>query len=933
MSTVMHHRPSFNSHPLALLAAAFAAGILLAHFSTLNLRPTLGANAFCTLLALVAFKQRQAKIATMCLVLAFVCTGAACALVERESVGAERVRRLYEEGRVASGDPVEVTGVVVRAPEFAPDGFYLTLRAESVRVRGAERMAAGAVELFAPVGDAGARLEYEGLELRRGARVRVLVALERAERFRNPGGSSLTEFLERRGIDAAGTIKSPLLVERLDDERVLVPLVWLDEWRERLRVRMSELFTAETAGVLQAALLGNRYGLSRASAERFREGGTFHVLVISGLHISFIGGLVLLLMRRLMPHRRAWQVGVSCVVLWAYAVGVGAEASVVRAALMFTLVALAPIVGRRGATLNALGGAALVLLTHRPAELFDPSFQLTFLSVVGIVALGWPLVERLREVGAWHPTRATPYPPVCPRWFRMLGESRFWSERAWRRELERNVYSYRLFKTGAGRRLERWRVQRVWRYAFVAMLVSASVQLMLLPFFVVYFHRVSLASVLLNIFVGALMAAASLGALAAMLLATLSAQAAAPLVWLVECLNWLMEHSVEPFARAGVASLRLPEYTGRAALVYVLYYVPLAVLLASLARWRPLQPDTSSTDEKDDDARRRFMRRLLTQRRLMLRLAWACGAVCLCLIVWHPFSAGRAAGGRLRLDLLDVGQGDGALLTFPDGSTLLVDAGGRARFDATRTGAAEDATTASPFERDGRDIGEAVVAEYLWWRGLESVDYILATHAHADHMSGLNDIARNFKVRAALLGRIAGDEAEFARFAETLRRERVPVELVGRGDRLKFGAVTVDVLWPPRTTEDSAGGERQALSENDASLVLRVRYGARVFLLTGDIERAAEDALVAAGDALQSDVVKVAHHGSRTSSSESFIAATSPSVAVVSVGNASPFGHPDAGVVARWRASGAQVLQTGRRGTVTISTDGRDLQVETYARE
>jgi competence protein ComEC len=145
--------------------------------------------------------------------------------------------------------------------------------------------------------------------------------------------------------------------------------------------------------------------------------------------------------------------------------------------------------------------------------------------------------------------------------------------------------------------------------------------------------------------------------------------------------------------------------------------------------------------------------------------------------------------------------------------------------------------------------------------------------------------------------------------------------------------VTVDVLWPPRTTNDTSGGEPQALSENDASLVLRVRYGERVFLLTGDIERAAEDALVAAGDALKSDVVKVAHHGSRTSSSESFIAASRPSVAVVSVGNASPFGHPDQNVVARWRASGAQVLQTGRRGTVTISTDGRDLHVETYAQE
>ena len=848
----------------------------------------------------------------MFVLLAFASLGASLAGVSlRRGAYGEGLRRLYEEGRIASGDPVEITGVVERAPEFAPDGFYLALGVERLRARGAEWAATGAVELFAPVRDRGARGRYEELELRRGARVRVLVALERAEEFRNPGGSSLKEFLERRGLDARGAIKSPLLVERLDDERVALPLVWLEAWRENLRARMSQLFSAETAGVLQAALLGNRYGLSRASAERFRMGGTFHVLVISGLHISFIGGVVLLLMRRL-TGRRALQFAVPCIVLWLYTLAVGAESSVVRAALMFTVVALAPVLGRRGATLNALGGAALVLLAWRPAELFDPSFQLTFLSVFGIVALGWPLIERLRAVGTWHPTRATPRPPACPRWFRTLGETLFWSERAWRRELARNVYSYLLFKTGAAVRLERWHVQALARYAFCAMVVSGSVQLLLLPLFVVYFHRVSLVSVLLNIFVGMLMAASSLGALAAMLLASVSASAAWPLVWLVERMNWLMTHSVDPFARAGVASLRLPEYTGRAAVIYVLYYVPLAVLLAALARWQPLRTEASTVGEAGRGRRRRWTR----------RIAWAGACVCFALIVLHPQSAGRP-DGRLRLDLLDVGQGDAALLTFPNGATLLVDAGGRANF---RTAAGEvEGETAARFERDTRGIGEAVVSEYLWWRGMARVDYILATHAHADHSNGLNDIARNFRVRAAFLARADEGAAESARLAETLRVERVPVELIGRGDRLKFGAATVDVLWPPR-----AGEATETLSENNDSLVLRVRYGSRVFLLTGDIERDAEAALVAACDDLHSDVVKVAHHGSRTSSTESFVAAVRPSLAVVSVGLASPFGHPHPEVLERLRAHGAQVLTTGERGTITVSTDGEDLVVRTF---
>ena len=924
-TTTVAHKPSFNPHPLALLAVSFAAGILLARLAPPPLFISILFSALTTLVALVAFKLGRPALATICILLAFACAGAACAGVEGRGVGGERVRRLYEEGRVASGDPVEITGVVERAPEFAPDGFYLALGVERLGAGGAERGARGAVELFAPARDAVTRERYERLELRRGARVRVVVALERAEEFRNPGGTSLTEFLERRGVDARGTLKSPLLVERLDDERVTLPLVWLEAWRERLRGRMSALFSAETAGVLQAALLGNRHGLTRAGAERFREGGTFHVLVISGLHISFVGGLVLVLTRRA-TSRRAVQFAVPCAVLWLYTLAVGAESSVVRAALMFTVVALAPVAGRRGATLNALGGAALALLAYRPAELFDPSFQLTFLSVVGIVALGWPLVERLRAVGSWRPTRATPHPPAaaaCPRWFRALGESLFWSERAWRRESAREVYGYRLFKTGAAAKLERWRAQWLARYACGAMVVSASVQVLLLPLFVVYFHRVSPASLLLNVFVGALMAAVSLGALAAMLLAEVSAAAAWPLVWLVERMNWLMTHAVDPFTRAGVASLRLPEYTGRAAAIYVLYYVPLAALLVCLARWQPLRPTGAPATK--DAGRARWRRR-----RTARRLAWATATLCLSLVVLHPLSAGRP-DGRLRLDLLDVGQGDAALLTFPDGTTLLVDAGGRPEF-GMRAGEVEGDTTAAVaaarFERDARGIGEAVVSEYLWWRGRARLDYVLATHAHADHMSGLNDIARNFKVRAALLGRADAGGAEFARLAGTLRGERVPVELLGRGDQLRFGAATVDVLWPPR-----AGEETQTLSENNDSLVLRVRYGSRAFLLTGDIERDAEAALVAARDDLRSDVAKVAHHGSRTSSTESFVAAIRPSVAVISVGLASPYGHPDTQVVARWRASGARVLQTGRSGTVTVSTDGADLKVETFVRE
>lgn len=892
----------FNPFPLVALAAAFAAGVLLARLSSAALSTCVAAAAVFTVAAAVSTLKNRLCAASLLVLPAFALTGASLALIEARG-GGPRLRNLYKEGVIEPGWPVEVTGVLGRAPEVAPDGLVLSLRAESLRLKDAERACAGRVELFASIRDARAAARYESLELRRGARVRVMTTLGRADRYRNPGVTPSGEYLERRDLDATGSVKSPLLFERLDDERVFLPSVWLDGWRGRLVEAFDRTFSADTSGVLKAALLGNRQGLSRETAERFREGGTFHVLVISGLHITFLGGLVWAAARRVTRRRGLqWAAAVACV--WAYALCVGAESSVVRAALMFTVAALAPVLGRRSHALNALGAAALLLLVWRPQNLFDPSFQLTFLSVLGIVACSLPLLSNLKEVGRWRPTRATPYPPACPGWFLALGEALFWSERRHLRESALAPHSYRLFKNPLAARLERWHVQGILRFVFGAVVVSAVVQAFLLPLLVVYFHRLSPASLVLNVFVGALMAAQAFAALAAVGLSQLSAAAAAPFVWLSEAATRLMTGSVEPFAAARVASVRLPEYAGAAASVYALYFAPLLFMTAALLRWRPTHEAPSSDDHR---------------RWRPARFAFVVWLLIAVVIVAHPLSAGRP-DGRLRADFLDVGQGDAALLTMPDGTTLLVDGGGRPDFRARGAGG----EGAEGFERDTRGVGEAVVSEYLWWRGLGRVDYLLATHADADHASGLNDVLKNFAARAAFVARTPPGDEEYARLAASARAAGVPIYLLERGDRLRLGGASIEVLWPPAPSEVA----RRA-SSNDDSLVLRVSYGRRCFLLTGDIEARTERDLVAAHDPLRCDAVKVAHHGSRTSSTQGFVAAADPPVAVVSVGADSPYGHPHAEVLKRWRDGGALVLTTGGRGTVTVSTDGEDLNVET----
>ena len=300
-------KPRFASCPLIVLASALALGIFAGHSLARQLSPLLlisiAVGAVLTIVSVWFLANWKLTRAILSVVAAFFCTGFVFSIIDARPIAPNRIARLLDEEIIAPGDPVELMGIVSGEPEPAPQSFYLTFKAERVRFKGVDRDASGTVFLLAPVREQHVAKEYEALQLRHGARVRIMTTLDREDNFRNPGVSPFTEYLERKGYDATGVIKSPLLIERLDDERVFLPLVWLYEWRRRLEKEFASKFSTETAGVLDAALLGNRYNVSHASADRFRAGGTFHVLVIAGLHISFVAGIVFLLARWLTRRR------------------------------------------------------------------------------------------------------------------------------------------------------------------------------------------------------------------------------------------------------------------------------------------------------------------------------------------------------------------------------------------------------------------------------------------------------------------------------------------------------------------------------------------------------------------------------------------------------------------------------------------------------
>jgi competence protein ComEC len=724
--------------------------------------------------------------------------------------------------------------------------------------------------------------------LKCGDIVEAPMRLKLAERYRDPGAWQYADYLLAQGIGVHASVRATKVVvlsktnvgssAQFDSAaqwqcKVFIAQSWasghvvgyVHSKANRRLPRIMQL-NSDDAGMLNAMLFGDRAGLNKSQRVGFERTGSFHLFVVSGMHVGLLAGIVFWLTRRFKLHE--WLATLLTIGLtFGYALLTGFGAPVQRALFMTVIFLLARLLSRDRNVLNALGAAALGVLVWSPAALFEASFQMTFLAIIAIGGIAIPLAEHSFLPYA-HAAKDLEdrwidgsLPPRVAQFRLML---RLWSEAV-----------VNLLGKWAAKLLPlltRWSL-----FALELALIGAVAEMVMVLPMAVYFHRATMFAVPTNMLSVPLVAV-----LAPTAVVTFCASLISPWVAMVPgAATALLLHGVTRIigrvSAIHAADLRVPAPT---------IWVATAALLGwALCCW--------------------FVRR---------SRSWSWVAVIslpvIAVAVLWPERA-DVSPGMMEVTAIDVGQGDSIFIVGPDGETMLVDAGGPVG------GVTEAAEATSRF-----DVGEEVVSPYLWSRRFRRLDTLVLSHAHSDHMGGMPAVIRNFRPRELWVSIDPNSDAYRALLVEA-KSFGIAVRHFYAGDKVAWGGTQITVLAP----ENGYTNPREPV--NNDSLVMRMQYGDASVLLAGDAEAPSERAMLANGRVAAVTLLKVGHHGSRTSTTQEFLNAAAPKDAVMSVGKGNTFGHPRFEVIERIAEAHTKLYRTDEFGLTTflLGQDGRIREI------
>ena len=561
--------------------------------------------------------------------------------------------------------------------------------------------------------------------------------------------------------------------------------------------------------LLVGMLLGEKEFIPPHLRELFAEAGIMHILAVSGLHVGIIA-MALLVFLSILRLPKKFKLLILVLILIMYASITGFRPSVLRATIMFILLIGGKLINRTRNLNISLFFAAFLILLSNPLILYDAGFLLSFIVTFFIINLSPILQGLFSKIVAWIKN------PLA---------------------------------------------------------VSTAAWIGIFPLSAYFFTKVSIISIVSNIFIIPLTGIAIILGFATFFVGLVSIF----LAGIIANINYLVLNLITLIAKSFSSLPFAFIYVARPSIMVIILYYLMVFFIIEM-----------------------FYNKKLSQK-IKKKAALIVLAVILLIIIVQIFYP----ADNLKVNFINVGEGDSILVEAPNKINILIDGGGTPQSDFF-------------------DVGSKIVVPYLRRKGINEIDLLILTHPHLDHLEGLLPVIKEFKVDMVLDSGLISDLQEYKEFISTIQEKGIPYHQAKAGDNFIFSNNLEIFLLNPLYDSDFY----EESDFNNASIVVKLFYKNADFLFTGDIEEATEKRLLVWQNILQSDILKVGHHGSATSTNLEFLDKVNPSIGVITVGK-NNFGHPSHKTIERLEDKNIQLYRTDEDGTIIIRTNGQEYWIRT----
>ncbi|MGD8307698.1 MAG: DNA internalization-related competence protein ComEC/Rec2, partial [Ignavibacteria bacterium] len=658
------------------------------------------------------------------------------------------------------------------------------------------------------------RIDPEGLNefygsVEPGNMIELKGTYTRGRERRNPGEFDYDKYLKSKGITGIVTINEASEYKIVDSSFSFFENT-IFQVRKYIDYKIKTLHNQETAALLRGLLLADRREIDQETKTQFINSGVVHVLAVSGLHVGFIAFIFFFLFGRMNIYIRSILTitGLLCFMLIT-----GVPPSVFRATVMAIVIILAFLTNRSTNIFNSLAIAALIILTLDPTEIYSPGFQLSFAAVFAIGA-------------------------IYPQFSRLVNSM--------------NIDN------------------RFVKYLLLFLSVSLAAQIGTLPFVLIYFGKISVVGLLVNLVV-----IPAIGIIIALAITTILFSVLFPYlaIYYAALNDFMTEILLKIIAFSGNLSFSKIDIANYSTYDALIFYVFVIIVFSALENFKSL-----------------------LAKAILIVLSLSSVFLFSSLDNESIFPE-----NQLSVFMIDVGQGDAFLIKFPNGESALVDAG-----------------KASVYF----DNGERIILPLLDYLGVEKIDYGFISHMDLDHYGGFISLISAGKIKSVYkpsLDSSSSKDVKFERYTSNHQLKTINYKM----QSLKMGNCMIYVLNNDEQTK------KLGLSSNDRSGILKIVYGETSFLFTGDAGKVVETMLIDRFSYfLNSDILKAGHHGSKTSTSNDFLDFVSPDYALISAGIQNSFGHPSQEVISELNERKINILRSDDRGGIMLVSNGENIKAE-----